>query len=125
VSVVVVDDDPDARELVSYTLSAVGALVETAESAAEGLEVVRRVRPHVLVSDIAMPGEDGYSLIARMRSLGASEGGGIPSIALTAYTRTEDRTRALAAGFTTHVGKPVNPNDLVAAVANLAAFTRR
>jgi CheY-like chemotaxis protein len=99
--------------------------VETAESAASGLEAVRRVRPDVLVSDIAMPGEDGYALIRRMRALRPGEGGGIPSIALTAYTRTEDRTRALAAGFTTHVGKPVNPQDLVAAVANLAALARR
>ncbi len=125
VSVVVVDDDPDARDLLSFTLSAVGALVETAESAASGLEAVRRIRPDVLVSDIAMPGEDGYTLIRRMRALRPGEGGGIPSIALTAYTRTEDRTRALAAGFTTHVGKPVNPQDLVAAVANLAALARR
>jgi PAS domain S-box-containing protein len=123
--VLVVEDDPDARELVSATLTNAGAVVRSAASASEGFEAVLAFRPQILVSDIAMPGEDGYSLIGRVRSLDADQGGNLPSIALTAYTRAEDRTKALAAGFTTHIGKPVNPNDLVAAVTNLAAFARR
>ncbi|HLV65318.1 MAG TPA: ATP-binding protein [Polyangiaceae bacterium] len=121
----VVDDDPDARELLKMVLTHAGAEVETAGSASEGLLALQRFRPHVLVSDIGMPEEDGYSFITRARALAPSQGGGIPSIALTAYTRAEDRTKALAAGFTTHVGKPVNPDDLISAVANLSAFVRR
>jgi CheY-like chemotaxis protein len=69
-----------------------------------------------------MPEEDGYSLMRRVRELPAEKGGTIPAVALTAYTRAEDRTKALAAGFTTHIGKPVNPDDLVRAIKNLAAF---
>jgi CheY-like chemotaxis protein len=123
--VLVVDDDPDARDLLTHVLSNAGATVESGESASAGLEKVRSFRPHVLVSDIGMPGEDGYSFVRRVQSLELSEGGAIPSIALTAYTRIEDRNKALAAGFTTHIGKPVNPDDLVAAVENLGRFMRR
>jgi CheY-like chemotaxis protein len=75
----------------------------------------------LLVSDIAMPGEDGYSLIRRIRALGAAGGGHIPSIALTAFTRAEDVVRALDAGFTLHIAKPVLPSDLVSAVLALAS----
>jgi len=121
----VVDDDADARELLKLVLTHAGAVVETAGSASEGIEAMQRFRPHVLISDIGMPEEDGYSFITRARALAPVQGGGIPSIALTAYTRAENRTKALAAGFTTHVGKPVNPDDLVSAVANLAALVRR
>ena len=123
--VLVVDDEPDARELLLTVLSGAGAEVETADSAAAGLEKLRSFRPNVLVSDIGMPDEDGYSLARQVRALAADKGGGIPSIALTAYTRNEDRAKALAAGFTTHVGKPVEPVDLVSAVSNLAALTPR
>jgi PAS domain S-box-containing protein len=125
VRVLVVDDDADARELLRNVLVLAGAEIETAASALAGFEAVRAFRPHVLISDIGMPDEDGYSFMRRVHALDATSGGSIPSIALTAYTRSEDRTKALAAGFTTHVGKPVNPVDLVAAVANLAAFSRR
>jgi CheY-like chemotaxis protein len=125
VKILAVDDDPDARDLLEDVLAGAGAIVETAESAAAGLRAVQRFRPHILVSDIGMPEEDGYSFVRRLHSLQPADGGGIPSIALTAYTGVADRTKALAAGFTTHIGKPVNPNDLVAAVANLAAFVRR
>ncbi len=123
--VLVVDDDADARELLQTLLEEAGAEVETADSAEAGLAALRRARPHVLVSDIGMPNEDGISFVRRVRQLDPEEGGRIPSIALTAYTRSEDRTKALAAGFTTHIGKPVDPTDLVAAVANLSAFARR
>jgi CheY-like chemotaxis protein len=74
----------------------------------------------VLVADIGMPGEDGYSLIARVRALGADSGGGVPAAALTAYAREQDRERALAAGFQTHIAKPVEPATLTATVARLA-----
>ncbi|HEY6562550.1 MAG TPA: PAS domain S-box protein [Polyangiaceae bacterium] len=124
VRVLVVDDDADARELLTFVLQGVGAVVEASASAAEGFAALRRFRPQVLVSDIGMPDEDGYAFARRVQRLAPEEGGGIPTIALTAYTRSEDRTKALAAGFTTHIGKPVNPDDLVAAVANLASFAR-
>jgi signal transduction histidine kinase len=122
--ILLVDDDVDANELMAEVIAAAGATVEIASSAASGFDTLRRFRPHILVSDIGMPEEDGYSLLRRIRALDPSEGGGIPSIALTAYTRSEDRTKALAAGFTTHVGKPVNPDDVVAAIVNLASFVR-
>ena len=120
-----VEDDSDAREMVSEILEDAGGVVKTAASAAEAFDAFPGFRPQILISDIAMPGEDGYSLIRRVRALEPALGGDIPAIALTAYTRAEDRTKALAAGFTTHVGKPVNPLDLVAAVGNLAVFARQ
>lgn len=120
--VLVVDDDDDARELIAQILTEGGAIVGTAASASEGFDSIRNSPPQILISDIGMPGEDGFSFIRRVRSLGRSGGGAMPAIALTAYTRHEDRTKALAAGFTTHIGKPVNPDDLVAAVANLALY---
>jgi PAS domain S-box-containing protein len=123
--VLVVEDEPDARELVSATLESAGAVVRSAASASEGFEVLQAFEPQVLISDIGMPGEDGYSLMRRVRSLDAGQGGLLPAIALTAYTRPEDRTKALAAGFTTHIGKPVDPHALVAAVCSLAASKRR
>ena len=112
--VLVVDDDADARELLLDVLGEAGATVELADSASKALSAVPRFRPHVVVSDIGMPGEDGYSLMRRLSALSAADGGGIPTIALTAYSRAEDRTKALAAGFTTHMSKPVNPDDLAA-----------
>jgi CheY-like chemotaxis protein len=119
--VLVVEDDPDARELVVAILEDAGAVVESAESAPEGFAAVRSFHPQLLVSDIGMPGEDGYSLIRRIRALGPSEGGTIPSIALTAYTRAEDRAKALGAGFSMHLGKPIKPTELVSAIEALVA----
>jgi CheY-like chemotaxis protein len=121
VRVLVVEDDPDARELVVAILEDAGAVVDSAESAAAGFAAMRSFHPQLLVSDIGMPGEDGYSLIRRVRALGPSEGGAIPSIALTAYTRAEDRAKALGAGFTMHMGKPIKPTDLVSAIEALVA----
>jgi signal transduction histidine kinase/ActR/RegA family two-component response regulator len=123
--VLVVDDEPDARELLEMVLSSAGATVETAASSAEGIVLIQRFRPHVLVSDIGMPGEDGYAFMRRLKALDESVGGGVPSLALTAYTRNDDRARALAVGFTTHLGKPVDPADLIAVVTNLAELSRR
>jgi PAS domain S-box-containing protein len=125
VRVLLVEDDPDARELVGAILVEAGAVVKSVSSAAAAFDAFRTFHPQLLVSDIAMPDEDGYSLMRRVRALDPAQGGNVPSIALTAYTRTEDRTKALAAGFTTHIGKPVNPADLVAAIGNLAAFVLR
>ena len=118
--VLVVDDEADARELLAIVLGEAGFVVETAGSVSEAFDVLDHFRPHVLISDIGMPEEDGYSLIRRLRRLESGESA-IPSVALTAYTRAEDRCNALSAGFTTHMGKPVDPADLISAVANLAA----
>ena len=118
--VLVVEDDPDARELVMTILEEAGAVVQSAPSAASGFAAIGTFHPQLIVSDIGMPDEDGYSLIRRVRALGEDEGGGVPSIALTAYTRAEDRAKALGAGFTLHMGKPVSPMALVSAVQLLA-----
>lgn len=118
--VLVVDDEADARELLALVLVEAGAVVRTADSAGEALRAVGTFRPQVLVSDVGMPGEDGYALVRRLRALGPDQGGAIPAVAVTAYTREVDRLQALSSGFTTHVGKPVSPEALVAAVAHLA-----
>ncbi|HYE18096.1 MAG TPA: ATP-binding protein [Tepidisphaeraceae bacterium] len=120
----VVDDEADARDLVRRLLEGRGARVTTAASAVEALARLRADRPDVLVSDIGMPDEDGYALIARVRALGPAEGGDTPAVALTAYARAEDRARALRAGFGGHVVKPVEPAELVGLVAELAAPVR-
>jgi PAS domain S-box-containing protein len=122
--VLLVDDEPDARELLSDVLSAAGAIVKSADSAPSGFDAFRSFQPHILISDIGMPDEDGYSLIRRVRGLPLDQGGGVPAVALTAYTRHEDRMKALAAGFTTHVGKPVDPDELAFVIASQAAVTR-
>ncbi len=92
-------------------------------SAAEALEAVKRLQLDVIVSDIGMPGENGYALIRKLRELEEEQGGRIPAVALTAYARAEDRTQALLAGFQLHVPKPVNQAELAAVVANLAGRT--
>jgi PAS domain S-box-containing protein len=124
VRVLVVDDEADARDLVATVLMEAGAEVETARSAAEGFELFKQFRPDVLVSDVGMPDEDGFSFIRRVRAL-ASEGSRVPALALTAFAREGDRAQALTAGFTAHVGKPVQPEVLASAVSNLAALSRR
>jgi signal transduction histidine kinase/ActR/RegA family two-component response regulator len=121
--VLVVDDDPDARELVATVLETGGVEVATAGSAAEALAALETFMPQVVVSDIGMPGEDGYSLIRSIRSL-PSKLNSLPAIALTAFARNEDRTRALLAGFNVHMAKPVEPSALVRAVAILAGSGR-
>jgi PAS domain S-box-containing protein len=118
--VLVVDDDPDAVELVSAILDRAGAAVRTALSAPHALEVLQQWRPNVLVSDVEMPGEDGYALISKVRALEAQRGGRTPAVALTAYGRTEDRMRTLSAGFSMHVPKPVDPGELTTIIASVA-----
>jgi CheY-like chemotaxis protein len=122
VRVLVVDDEPDARDLLMAVLTQAGANASAAASANEGLALVQESRPHVLVSDLGMPGVDGYTMMKRIRLLTPELGGAVPAIALSAYTRLEDRAKALAVGFHRHIGKPVNPDALVASVAELAQF---
>ena len=122
-SVLVVDDEPDARLMLKMMLEQCGAEVKVVASAREAIEEIERLRPDVLVSDIGMPEEDGYSLMRRVRALPAGRGGQIPAAALTAYAGADDRKRALLAGFQAHIPKPVDPTELVAAVASLAGRT--
>ncbi len=120
IRVLLVDDEPDARELMQLVLEQFGAKVDVAASAAEALESLRRAPPSVLVSDIGMAGVDGYQLIRRVRELGAAEGGSTPALALTAFARAADRDRALAAGYHAHLTKPAEPAELASLVASLA-----
>jgi signal transduction histidine kinase len=121
VSVLLVEDEPDSRELLREMLERHRAQVTAVGSVVEALDALREACPHVVVSDIAMPGADGFELIRHLRSRGAQGGGQIPALALTAYTRAEDRARTLAAGFSMHASKPIEPAEIVAAVAQLAS----
>ena len=123
VTVLVVDDQADARDLIRRVLTECGADVATAASVDETLAAIEERRPDVLVSDIGMPDVDGYDLLRRVRALGHARGGGLPAIALTAFSRSDDRTRALRAGFLVHVSKPVEPSELVATVASVVGRT--
>jgi PAS domain S-box-containing protein len=120
VRVLVVDDHEATREVAEAILGSLGAEVLQAASAQEALDVLARGRPDVLVADIEMPGEDGYTLIKRVRSLPERSGGATPAAALTAFARAEDRWRALDAGFQLHLPKPIEPHALAIAVAHLA-----
>jgi signal transduction histidine kinase/ActR/RegA family two-component response regulator len=120
IRVLVVDDELDSREITVAVLARCGADVSSVGSADEAVPVLKRSRPHVILSDIEMPDEDGYSLMRRIRQLPVDEGGMTPAAALTAYASTEDRMRALGAGFQMHVPKPVQPAELAAVVASLA-----
>jgi two-component system CheB/CheR fusion protein len=117
--VMVVEDDPGSREAVVEMLSVMGAEVRASGSASEAMRDLEEFGPAVLVCDIAMPGEDGYSLIRRIRALGATRGGDVPAVALTALARAGDRQRALEAGFQSYLTKPVDFDDLAQAVADL------
>jgi signal transduction histidine kinase/ActR/RegA family two-component response regulator len=125
IRVLVVDDEPDARELVAYVLEASGMDVHVAGSAVEALKDLESFTPHVILSDVGMPDEDGYAFIRRVRTLDAEDKKSIPAIALTAFARNEDRTRALVAGFNVHMAKPVEPTALLSAVVALAGQARR
>jgi PAS domain S-box-containing protein len=120
VRVLIADDDPDTLTMLSSVLRRCGAEVSTATSAAEALKLIEVSEPSLLVVDIGMPGEDGYSLIRKVRDLLPRKVGRTPALALTAYARTEDRVRALAAGYQMHVPKPIEPIELAAAVKSLA-----
>jgi CheY-like chemotaxis protein len=122
--VLVVDDEADVRDLVTTLLEQCGVIVEDASSVAEAWKAIERRMPDVLISDIGMPSEDGYSLIRRVRALPVAEGGALPAASLTAYAGIEDRRRAMMAGFNMHLPKPVDPSELVAVVANLARLAK-
>jgi CheY-like chemotaxis protein len=119
----IVDDEADFRNLVIRMLGQYGALVKAAGSASEALVELEKWKPDVLVADIGMPEEDGYGLIGKVRALSAERGGSTPAVALTAYTREEDRLRALSAGYHVHLAKPITGPELAAAVANVAGRT--
>ena len=121
VRVLVVDDEVDSRVLVKRLLEMAGARVSLACSAPEAMERIVAERPDVMVCDVGMPGEDGYSLIRRLRTLEAEqEESALPAIALSAYARSEDRTKAIRSGFQNHLAKPVDPAELMAVVSSLA-----
>ena len=120
ITVLAVDDEADARDLIRRVLEDCGARVLVASSSKEGLNVLRREKPDMILSDIGMPGEDGYSLMRRIRSLPAAAGGKVPAIALTAYASAADKERAMAAGYQAHVSKPFEPADVVRLVAKLS-----
>jgi CheY-like chemotaxis protein len=121
--VLLVEDAPDARELVRRILEERGARVTAVDNAADAIVAFLGDKPDVIVSDIGLPGEDGYALIRRLRALEGHGGVSTPAAALTALVRSDDRTRALLAGFQTHIGKPVNPLELVVVVASLTGRT--
>jgi PAS domain S-box-containing protein len=120
VRVMVVDDEADTRDLLSFSLRNYGAEVTALGSATEALAAIQQAKPDVLVSDIGLPGDDGYSLIRQVRALDEDRGGRVPAAALTAYAKDEDRHRAIAAGFQAHVTKPVELAELASVVASLA-----
>jgi CheY-like chemotaxis protein len=121
-SVLVVEDEPDTREFLKRLLEGHGAVVATAASAEEALGRIAAERPDLLISDIGLPDVDGYELMQRMRQGLPEQGSTIPAIALTAYARPEDRTRALQAGYQTHLAKPVDSSELLMTIASFAGL---
>jgi CheY-like chemotaxis protein len=117
--ILVVDDDQDTRDLLEWVLRRVGAEVVAVGSAQAAMEALAKDRPHILVSDISMPEEDGLSLMRRIRALPADRGGRIPAVALTAHSMVQDRLQSLRAGFQSHVPKPVVPEELVEVVTSI------
>jgi CheY-like chemotaxis protein len=117
--ILVVDDDADAREVVSTILEQAGAEVATASSAPQAIDLVERWGPNVLISDIGMPNQDGYDLIRKVRARSSDRASQIPAIALTAFARSQDRMKALSAGYQMHVPKPIEPLELVTVIASL------
>ena len=124
-AVLIVDDSPDTLRMLTVLLQEAGARVHTADSARTALSLIAQHRPDVLVSDLAMPGEDGFSLIAKVRALPPELGGEIPAIALTAHVRLADRARALSAGFQMFIAKPLEPQELISVLGDLTAHRRQ
>jgi PAS domain S-box-containing protein len=125
VRVLIVDDEAEARVVLTAIIEQCGAEVRAVGSAAEAVEALDSFKPDVLMSDIGIPGEDGYSLIRKVRALSPEQGGKIPAVALTACAREEDRMRALLAGYQAHVAKPVNPAELIAVLTGLTGLLER
>jgi CheY-like chemotaxis protein len=124
-SVLIVDDEDDARELLRVILEARDMNVHDAGSAAEALSLLEHTPVDVIVSDIGMPEQDGYAFIRAVRALSNEQAAGTPAVALTAFTRHEDRARALLEGFNVHIGKPVEPAELLATLADLVRHGAR
>jgi CheY-like chemotaxis protein len=122
--ILVVDDDLDTRALIDWVLRRAGAEVVQADSAREALDALDKDRFHLLISDIAMPGQDGYALLKKVRALPPERGGRIPAVALTAHSLVQDRLQSLRAGFQSHVPKPVVPEELVEVVASVIHLRR-
>jgi CheY-like chemotaxis protein len=120
----VVDDEPDTREMLRIMIERLGAQVWPCSSSSEAFEVFQTWQPDVLVSDIEMPGEDGYDLIRKLRQWESTGDRKTPAVALTAYARVEDRVRVLKAGYQIHVAKPVEPAELAVVIAALAKSGR-
>ncbi|MBA4141986.1 MAG: response regulator [Nitrosospira sp.] len=125
IKVLVIDDEADARDLIGEVLTQCEADVITAANAAEGVELLKTQRPDVIISDIGMPEGDGYHLIREVRHLAAAQGGKTPAIALTAFAHSRDRTDALVAGYHTHLSKPVESHELIAAIGSLTGWRRK
>jgi CheY-like chemotaxis protein len=123
--ILVVDDEADTRELIREVLKECGSEVITSGSAAEALAALEQHKPDILISDLGMPDEDGYSLISKIRALPSERGGQIPAAALTAYARAEDRMRVLRSGFQFHLPKPVDSAELVTVIASLSGRAYR
>jgi PAS domain S-box-containing protein len=123
VRVLIVEDEPDTRDFLQRLLAGQGAIVRTAASAAEALALVHDDAPDLLISDIGLPEVDGYELMQRIREIQLIDGHAIPAIALTAYARSEDRTRALRAGYQAHMAKPIEPLEFMAMVASFVELT--
>jgi PAS domain S-box-containing protein len=123
--VLIVDDEPDTREMLKVMIERFGAEVKAGATSAEALDLLEQWRPNVIVSDIEMPGEDGYSLIKKIRALEPLRGGAVPAVALTAYARAEDRMRALSAGYQMHVAKPAEPFELALVIASLVGAAEK
>lgn len=119
--ILVVEDDDDTRFFITTVLEMDGATVIAVISPADARNVLSELQPDVLISDIGLPGEDGYTFISKLRALKPNNGGRVPAIALTAFADSEARIRALEAGFDTHISKPIAPEELVEIVANLVA----
>jgi CheY-like chemotaxis protein len=117
----VLDDEPTAREMLGASLELYGAAVRAAISVPDALEVLKRWHPDALISDVGMPEMDGFDLIRELRALSSSEGRDTPAIALTGYVSTEDQARALASGYQLFLPKPVDLDELMKAVECLCA----
>ena len=124
VRLLLVEDEADQRHLLRRILTEQGATVRSAEDARAGMEMLRQERPQVLISDIGLPGMDGYEFLRGVRGLPEAEGGRTPAIALTAFARAEDRQRALRAGYQAHITKPAEAAELISLIVNLASLAK-
>lgn len=119
IEILIVDDDVDSREFITFVLETAGANVTQATSALEALQILTQLKPKIIVSDIGMPEIDGYMLMRQIRNLSKEQGGATPAVALTAYASECDREQAISAGFQKHIPKPIEPDELISVVIEL------